>query len=153
MCVCGDENPGRVTLTIKCPSGTALFIKLFSRPPSFPLKVLRRYILLTRAGAPVLHGELDAPLEDMTDDIAVVQVGGGRRRLWDMNIIGNIIAPCRECIIYLHHALHLSPHTSAPFYSASLPSSLAAAPTTTSPLQCTSGCCGCWSMTWRMVRR
>ena len=38
-------------------------------------QVLRRYILLTRAGVPVKHGELDAPPEEMTDDIAVVQVG------------------------------------------------------------------------------
>ena len=41
--------------------------------PPFPPQVLRRYILLTRAGVAVKDGELDAPQHEMSDDVALIQ--------------------------------------------------------------------------------
>ena len=46
-------------------------------PHTFDTQVLRRYILLTRAGIAVRDGQLDQPLLDMTDELAIVQVWGG----------------------------------------------------------------------------
>ena len=63
---CSHAVIGEIT-----PPLRTLFIPFI---PCVLQEVLRRYILLTRAGVAVKEGQLDAPLHEMTDDVAVVQV-------------------------------------------------------------------------------